>query len=100
VSTWGDVREAECIDASQGAFDMVLGSGEGPNYSGLYLLDNKTIWIRAFAKGKGLNIITIPTLPKPGEKIVWQPEVTAKTIVEPLKESIPSDPEMDAIFAP
>lgn len=100
VSTWGQPLENDFI-ASQGkAFDIILGSGEGPGYPGLYLQDNAVLWVRPSVKGKGVNTIVIPTLPKAGEKAVWSPNASVMASVQPLNESVASDQSVAAIFAP
>lgn len=100
ISTWGAGREEAFISNYAPEFDIILGSGDGPGYTGLYLRDNKILWIRAFSKGKNLLTVTIPSLPPTGTKVVWDPEVSVRTAAIPLGPDIPSDPRIDAIFAP
>lgn len=100
VSTWGAARENEFIDKRKPVFDIILGSGEGPGYGGLYLKDNRVLWVRAFTKGKNVHTITIPALPKPGTKVTWDPEVSIFTAAVPLGGEIASAPEIEAIFNP
>lgn len=100
VSTWGSEREMRLINAEADTFDIVLGSGDGPGYAGLYLQDNKVLWVRTFPKGKGVNVISIPTLPAPGTKIVWEPETTISTKAESMGDTIPLDPAIAGLFAP
>lgn len=98
LSTWGSDREEEFITAEKNTLDILLGSGDGPGYTGLYLEDNSILWVRAFTKGKAINTITIPTLPDPGEKVVWDPEVTILTKVESLDHKISLDEEMNTLL--
>ena len=98
VSTWGAARENAFIGASDPVFDIILGSGEGPGYSGLYLRDNRVLWVRAFTKGKNVHTVTIPSLPAPGEKVVWAPEQSVRTLAQPLGDNIASAPDIQAIF--
>lgn len=100
VSPWGQAMEAEFIEAQGKTFDIVLGSGEGPSYQGLYLQDGAVLWVRPSAKGKGVNTIDIPTLPKAGEKTVWTPGISISTSLQPLNDSVASDQNITAIFAP
>lgn len=100
ISTWGDAREMAFIEGSEPVFDIVLGSGPGPGYSGLYLQGNRVLWVRAFTKGKNLQAVTIPTLPAPGAKTVWEPEATITTRSLALDDSVPADPRVQAIFSP
>jgi len=100
VSTWGATRESEFIDKRKPVFDIILGSGEGPGYGGLYLKDNRVLWVRAFTKGKNVHTVTIPALPQPGTKVTWDPEVSVFTAAVALGGEIPSDPEIEALFKP
>ena len=100
VSTWGAARESEFIEKRKPVFDIILGSGEGPGYGGLYLKDNRVLWVRAFTKGKNVHTITIPALPQPGAKVTWDPEVSIFTAAVPLGGEIASAPEIEAIFNP
>lgn len=100
VSTWGANREQDFIDRHGAAFDIILGSGPGPGYAGLYLRDNSLLWVRAFTKGRSVLGVTIPSLPKPGGKILWEPQTTVLTTSAPLGGDVASDPEINAIFNP
>ncbi len=100
VSTWGAVREERFISTMEPVFDMVLGSGEGPGYAGLYLRDNKVLWVRTFTKGRNLLTVTIPELPKPGDKTIWTPEATVKTRAMNLDDSVYPAPQIEEIFQP
>ena len=100
ISTWGATRETAFIEKREPVFDVILGSGEGPGYAGLYLQDNRVLWVRAFTKGKNVHSVTFPALPAPGVKAVWDPEVSAFTRSTPLGDGIASAPEIEAIFNP
>lgn len=100
VSTWGSPRENDFILRREPVFDIILGSGEGPGYAGIYLQDNRVLWVRAFTRGKSVHTVTIPALPAPGAKVVWNPEVTVTTLAAPLGDGVAADPEVEAIFRP
>jgi hypothetical protein len=100
VSTWGSPRENDFILSREPVFDIVLGSGEGPGYAGIYLQDNRVLWVRAFTRGKSVHTVTIPALPAPGVKAVWDPEVSVTTLAAPLGDGVAADPEVEAIFRP
>lgn len=100
ISTWGASRETAFIEKREPVFDVILGSGEGPGYAGLYLRDNRVLWVRAFTKGKNVHSVTFPALPAPGVKAVWNPEVSAFTRSAPLGDAVASAPEIEAIFNP
>ena len=100
VSTWGADRELDFIERRGAVFDIVFGSGPGPGYAGLFLGENGTLLVRAFTKGKYVHSVTIPELPRPGSKIIWEPQVTALTAAAPLGGDIATDPQVDAIFRP
>jgi len=98
VSTWGSPRENDFILGREPVFDIILGSGEGPGYAGIYLQDNRVLWVRAFTRGKSVHTVTIPALPAPGEKVVWAPEQSVRTLAQPLGDNIASAPDIQAIF--
>jgi hypothetical protein len=100
VSTWGAERESAFIEEAEPVFDIILGSGDGPGYSGLYLRDNRVLWVRAFTKGKSVHSVTVPVLPAPGEKAVWSPEQNVRTVVRALGDDVAPVPEIQGIFAP
>lgn len=101
ISTWGQPLENDFIANRRGkAFDIILGSGHGPSYPGLYLQDNAVLWVRPSLKGKGVNTIVIPNLPKAGTKPVWSPNVTVMATVQPLRDELALDPAITTIFAP
>ena len=100
VSTWGADRENDFIERRGDAFDIILGSGTGPGYTGLYMREGRLLWARPFTKGRSVNSVTIPTLPAPGHKTVWEPQASIFTEAVSLGGGIPSDPEIDAIFTP
>jgi len=100
VSTWGADRELDFIERRGAAFDIIFGSGKGPGYAGLFLRDSGTLLVRAFTKGRYVHSVTIPNLPAPESKIVWEPQVTALTAAIPLGGNVASDPKIDAIFNP
>lgn len=100
VSTWGGNRENDFIDRSGDAFDIILGSGPGPGYTGLYMRESRLLWARPFTKGRSVNRVTIPELPAPGQKTVWEPQVSIFTEAMSMGGGVPSDPEINAIFNP
>lgn len=100
VSTWGADREMDFIDRRGEAFDIIFGSGRGPGYTGLFLRDNGVLLVRAFTKGRSVNSVTIPQLPRPGTKMVWEPQATVTTTAVTLGGDVPSDPEIEAVLKP
>ena len=98
VSTWGSARENDFIEKHDPVFDIVLGSGQGPGYAGLYLKGNRVLWVRAFTKGRNVLNVAMPALPAAGEKVVWAPETSVRVVTAPLGDGLPSDPEIRAIF--
>ncbi|NLW82067.1 MAG: hypothetical protein GXY42_10400 [Desulfovibrionales bacterium] len=100
VSTWGSARETAFINSKGSVFDIILGSGEGPGYTGLYMADNQVLWVRPFGKGMGVNSVIIPAMPRPGKKIVWEPESTVLTRNTPLNDAVTADPQIRAALNP
>jgi hypothetical protein len=100
VSTWGADREMDFIDRRGETFDIILGSGQGPGYTGLFLRDNAVLLVRAFTKGRYVHSVTIPELPKPGTRVAWNPQISVSTAAVPLGGGIAADPQINAIFNP
>lgn len=100
VSSWGDEREQDFLGRRGEVFDMVFGSGEGPGYSGLYLRDNQVLWVRPFTKGKVVLAVTMPKLPEPGVKVVWEPDVSVMVHSYPLTGDHAADPGVEKLFKP
>lgn len=100
VSSWGADRERDFLERRGEAFDILLGAGPGPGYSGEYLRDNRVLWVRPFTQGKNVLAVTFPKLPKPGEKVVWVPDTSVMVTSYPLSADYIPDPEVDALFAP
>lgn len=100
LSTWGSTKEEEFITSQPNTVDILLGSGDGPGYTGLYLEENKVLWVRAFARGKAVNLIRIPTLPDPQNKTIWQPQETIITEVITLDHRHGLDEELNLILSP
>lgn len=100
ISSWGEEREQDFLGRRGEVFDMVFGSGEGPGYSGLYLRDNRVLWVRPFTKGKVVLAVTMPELPKPGTKAVWEPDASVMVHSYPLTGDHVADPEVEKLFKP
>ena len=100
LSTWGVDRETDFIDRRGDAFDIIFGSGKGPGYTGLFLRDNGVLLVRAFTKGRSVSSVSIPRLPQPGTKIVWEPQATVTTTAVTLGGNVPSDPKIEAVLKP
>lgn len=100
ISTWGWAREKTFLETYPDAVDVLLGSGDGPGYSGIYVNNNATLWVRAFSKGKSLQSITFPSLPKPNRHIQWRPRESVFTAMILLGRETASDMQIQAIFGP
>lgn len=100
VSSWGADREQDFLERHGEAFDILLGSGPGAGYSGQYLRDNRVVWVRPFTMGKSALSVTIPNLPKPGEKTAWVPDKSIMVASHPLSNSYAPDPEVEKLFTP
>jgi hypothetical protein len=100
VSTWGASREQLFIESSPPVFDILLGSGEGPGYNGLYMQNNGLLWVRAFTKGRSVQSVSIPKLPVPEKKMYWNPEVSIHTRSHALGGEVATDGTIAAVFNP
>lgn len=100
LSCWGADREQNFLERRGEAFDMLFGSGDGPGYPGLYLRDDRVLWVRPSTRGKVMLAVTIPELPAPGTKVVWKPDSTVMVHTYPLNGNYAADPEVDKLFNP
>ena len=97
VSPWGALDEEAFINSRAGAVDVLLGSGGGSGFPSRTSKDGKTLWTRAYIKGKTINRLDLAALPGTSG-FTWKigDNFTAK--VQPLDEAFPQDAAIEALF--
>jgi len=97
VSPWGALDEEAFINAKSGAVDVLLGSGGGSGFASRTSKDGRTLWTRAYIKGKTINRLDLAALPgAPG--FAWKIGENFTAKVDPLDENFPQDPAVEAIL--
>jgi len=97
LSDWGTTDEAAFVRAHPGAVDVLLGSGPGLGAAGSVAGDGKTLWSRAYTRGKTINRLDLFTLPETTH-FVWTPQTGYQADVISLDEQFPADPEIQKLF--
>jgi len=59
--------------------------------------DGKTLWSRAYTRGKTINRLDLFTLPETTH-FVWTPQTGYQADVISLDEQFPADPEIQKLF--
>lgn len=97
VSPWGAIDEEVFINTRNGAVDVLLGSGGGSGFASRTSKDGRTLWTRAYIKGKTLNRLDLLAMPgKPG--FVWRIGENFTAKVDPLDENFPQDASVEAVL--
>ena len=97
VSPWGALDEEAFINSRAGAVDVLLGSGGGSGFASRTSKDGKTLWTRAYIKGKTVNRLELLALP--GQTgFAWKVGENFAAKVEPLDEAFPQDPSIEQLF--
>jgi 2',3'-cyclic-nucleotide 2'-phosphodiesterase (5'-nucleotidase family) len=97
VSPWGALDEETFVNTRSGAVDVLLGSGGGSGFSSRTSKDGKTLWTRAYIKGKTVNRLDLLALPgQPG--FAWKVGENFVAKVDPLDETVSQDPAVEQLF--
>uniref|UniRef100_I2Q2C5 Uncharacterized protein n=1 Tax=Desulfovibrio sp. U5L TaxID=596152 RepID=I2Q2C5_9BACT len=97
ISGWGMGDEQAFLDSHPDALDLLLGSGPNAGTAGRTSASGKTLWSRAYIKGKTLNRLDILTLPgTPG--FVWKSGTDFNADVVSLDDQYPADPAIQQMF--
>jgi len=97
ISPWGALDEEAFINTKTGAVDVLLGSGGGSGFASRTSKDGKTLWTRAYIKGKTVNRLDLLALPgTPG--FIWKNGGNFTAKVDPLDEAFPQDPSIEQLF--
>ena len=97
ISPWGMSDEEAFLNAHPGTVDILLGSGPNAGTAGRPGPDGKTLWSRAYVKGKTINRLDLFKLPD-GPEFTWKAGETFKADVVTLDETHPPAPDIQALF--
>lgn len=98
ISGWGDTAERAFLEAKAPTFDILFGSGPGNGISGM-VMNQKTLWIRAYTKGQAVALVQIldPKGRKAGKP--WLLGENVQAMAEPFRDNIPSRGDIAALFS-
>ena len=97
VSGIGMIDEEAFLAAHPGVLDVLLGSGLNAGTAGRPGPGGKTLFARAYTRGKTINRLDLYQLPS-GADFVWKPNENFKAEVVNLDEAYPADPEIKKLF--
>lgn len=95
LSALGISTEKVFVEAEDNPFHLVLGSGQGTGVNGKMSENGRCLWMRAYPKGKAVQLIDI--LAKPGTE-GWQKGQNIRWQTKPLKDTIADDRSMAEIL--
>lgn len=97
VSPWGALDEEAFVNTRPGVVDVLLGSGGGSGFGARTPKGGKTLWTRAYIKGKTVNRLDLMSLPGTPD-FVWKPGQTFTAQVVPLDTAYPQDQDIERLF--
>ena len=97
LSGLGMPDEEAFLAAHPDALDVLLGSGISAGTAGRVGPQGKTLWARAYTRGKTVNRVDLLALPD-GADFAWTPNGNFKAEVINLDEAYPADPEIKKLF--
>ncbi|EKO39955.1 MAG: hypothetical protein B193_1325 [Solidesulfovibrio magneticus str. Maddingley MBC34] len=97
VSGIGMIDEEAFLAAHPGVLDVLLGSGLNAGTAGRPGPGGKTLFARAYTRGKTVNRLDLYQLPS-GPDFAWKPNENFKAEVVNLDEAYPADPEIKKLF--
>lgn len=71
LSDWGYPREQALLSSGEEMPDLLLGSGPGVGLTGQRMVNGRTIWIRSYTQGKGIERIELLALPERNSTFAW-----------------------------
>lgn len=99
ISPWGAFDEEAFINTRHDAVDVLLGSGGGSGFPARASKDGKTLWTRAYIKGKTVNRLDLLALPSKTDNVfAWKSGASFLAKVEPLDEAFPQDVSIERLF--
>ena len=100
ISPWGKKYEQAFLTNHPGLCDILLGSGPGPGLTSSLSHDRRTMWVRAYSKGRTVSRIQVERFPVRVPVSTWSDGQTIKARLMLLNEKVQANPEMQKIFAP
>jgi hypothetical protein len=100
ISSWGRENERIFVEGHEGKCDILLGSGPGPGLIAAFSKHAKTLWTRAYSKGRTVTKIEIREFPSADTSLSWNTGRNISTQLVLLDKKIQDNPAMDAILSP
>ncbi|KHK04538.1 hypothetical protein NY78_0319 [Desulfovibrio sp. TomC] len=97
LSGLGMMDEEAFLAAHPDALDILLGSGINAGNAGKVGPGGKTLWARAYTRGKTVNRLDLFVLPGAAD-FTWTPNGAFKAEVINLDEAYPADPDIKKLF--
>lgn len=97
ISPWGAIDEEAFINTRVGAVDVLLGSGGGSGFPSRTSKNGKTLWTRAYIKGKTINRLDLFALPG-ASGFTWKVGDNFMAKVQPLDAAFPQDEAIEKLF--
>lgn len=97
ISPWGAIDEEAFINTRTGAVDVLLGSGGGSGFPSRTSKNGKTLWTRAYIKGKTINRLDLLALPGASD-FTWKVGDNFMAKVQPLDAAFPQDAAIEKLF--
>ena len=97
LSGLGMMDEEAFLTAHPDALDVLLGSGINAGNAGKAGPGGKTLWARAYTRGKTVNRLDLFALPGAAD-FSWTPNGTFKAEAINLDETFPADPDIKKLF--
>lgn len=97
LSGLGMTDEEAFLAAHPDALDVLLGSGINAGTAGRVGPQGKTLWARAYTRGKTVNRLDLLALPGAAD-FTWTPGGNFKAEVVNLDEAYPADPDIKKLF--
>ncbi len=98
VSPWGSKAERKFQEEEGAVFDLLLGAGFGGGNMGRTMAEDKTLWLRAYSRGKVVQLVHLTALPKQAGDRGWNARTDARIVVHPLDEQTTEDRATAALF--
>jgi hypothetical protein len=98
VSPWGSKAERAFLEEEGAVFDLLLGAGFGGGNMGRTMAQDKTLWLRAYSRGKVVQLVHLTALPQQAKDQDWNARKDTRTVVHRLDEQMATDPATAALF--
>ncbi len=97
VSPWGAIDEEAFINTHPGVVDVLLGSGGGSGFASRTSKNGRTLWTRAYIKGKTINRLDLLAWPDTKD-FTWKIGANFTAKVQPLDQAFPQDAAIEGLF--